>query len=531
MIPASLSAVLARIGAIQSRFGVSADTSEDANGGTSTFANVLNQVSGGAGTGSNIADELSKLPQGERELIITQARREGVDPALALAVVLQESGGNPNAVSPAGALGLMQLMPGTVQELGVSKPLDPTQNLAGGLDYLKQKVTEFGSVPLGLAAYNAGSGAVSSWGGVPPYPETQSYVSNILRARDDIARQLASGTTGATGTTGTTATTGAAGTDPTHRDTAGAAGSVGSGAGTRAGQGSAPTSGTAGGPKSAAPGSTGGAQTTAPASTGGAKSGAPTSVDGSQPHGMAPVRGAVADFAFVRGGQAAGAVDGRGASPNGAAANGAASIVQARVADAAGTAGTGKDAGRRGADAAPTLDLGGVRSGNGGQAQAGGGGYQGVGQGMNQAPQGGAASGLAPSAGTPSPSAGSQARGADGPAAGTPSGGSVSHVTIRSGGDQPVTVTLTDRADAVSARVVTQTPAMAQSLRDHAGALRSALASHQVQLSDLAVRPASSDRPANGHPHGGSHRSPRSTQPFQTTMPDSEEDTHEQSGA
>lgn len=507
MIPASLSAVLARIGAIQSRFGVSADTSEDANGGTSTFANVLNQVSGGAGTGSNIADELSKLPQGERELIITQARREGLDPALALAVVLQESGGNPNAVSPAGALGLMQLMPGTVQELGVSKPLDPTQNLAGGLDYLKQKVTEFGSVPLGLAAYNAGSGAVSSWGGVPPYPETQSYVSNILRARDDIARQLASGTTGATGTTGTTATTGAAGTDPTHRGTAGAAGSAGSGAGTRAGQGSAPTS------------------------TGGANSGAPTSVDGSQPHGMAPVRGAVADFAFVRGGQAAGAVDGRGASPNGAAANGAASIVQARVADAAGTAGTGKDAGRRGADAAPTLDLGGVRSGNGGQAQAGGGGYQGVGQGMNQAPQGGAASGLAPSAGTPSPSAGSQARGADGPAAGTPSGGSVSHVTIRSGGDQPVTVTLTDRADAVSARVVTQTPAMAQSLRDHAGALRSALASHQVQLSDLAVRPASSDRPANGHPHGGSHRSPRPTQPFQTTMPDSEEDTHEQSGA
>ncbi len=264
MIPASLSAVLARIGAIQSRFGVSADTSEDANGGTSTFANVLNQVSGGAGTGSNIADELGKLPQGERELIINQARREGVDPALALAVVLQESGGNPNAVSPAGALGLMQLMPGTVQELGVSKPLDPTQNLAGGLDYLKQKVTEFGSVPLGLAAYNAGSGAVSSWGGVPPYPETQSYVSNILRARDDIARQLASGTTGATGTTGTTATTGAAGTDPTHRGTAGAAGSAGSGAGTRAGQGSAPTPGTAGGPKSAAPGSTGGAQTTAP---------------------------------------------------------------------------------------------------------------------------------------------------------------------------------------------------------------------------------------------------------------------------
>ncbi|HLN12763.1 MAG TPA: transglycosylase SLT domain-containing protein, partial [bacterium] len=128
-MPASLSAVLARIGTIQSRFGISGDASGDSGGGTSTFASVLNQVSGGAsGTGSSAAAELSKLPQSERELIISQARREGVDPALALAVVLQESGGNPSAVSPSGALGLMQLMPGTVQELGVSKPLDPTQN-------------------------------------------------------------------------------------------------------------------------------------------------------------------------------------------------------------------------------------------------------------------------------------------------------------------------------------------------------------------------------------------------------------------
>ncbi len=525
-MPASLSAVLARIGTIQSRFGISGDASGDSGGGTSTFASVLNQVSGGAsGTGSSAAAELSKLPQSERELIISQARREGVDPALALAVVLQESGGNPSAVSPSGALGLMQLMPGTVQELGVSKPLDPTQNLAGGLDYLRQKLTEFGSVPLGLAAYNAGSGAVSSWGGVPPYPETQSYVSNIMRARDDIARQLASGTAG-----------GSTGTDPTHRGAAGAAGSAASGtggsAGTRAGQGSSPVS--TGGAKAPAPAAPSGASSAAPASTGGAKAGAPASdrVDVSPPRGIAPGRGGDPDGAFVRGGQAVKPVAGQAAGSNGINADGVAAVVQARIDSAAGSAGSGRDGGRRGADAALAVDLGGVTAGNGGQAQAGGGGYQGIGQGMNQAPQGGAASGPASSGSAASAAgAGAQGRVTDGPAAGAPTGGSVSHVTIRSGGDQPVTVTLTDRADAVSARVVTQTPGMAQTLRDHAGALRSALASHEVQLSDLAVRPASSDRSSNGHPQGGSHRPPRSAQSFHTTMPDSEEDTHEQSGA
>jgi len=512
-MPASLSGVLARIGAIQSRFGISGDPSGDAGGGTSTFANVLNQVSEGAsGTGSSAAAELSKLPQSERELIISQARREGVDPALALAVVLQESGGNPNAVSPSGALGLMQLMPGTVQELGVSKPLDPTQNLAGGLDYLRQKLTEFGSVPLGLAAYNAGSGAVSSWGGVPPYPETQSYVSNIMRARDDIARQLASNTAG-----------GSTGTDPTHRGAAGGAASgsgAGASAGSRAGQGSAPVS-------------TGGAKPPAPTSSSGANSAAPASdrVDVAQPRGMTPSRGGETDFAFLRGGQAVKPVTGQAAGANGVNADGTAAVVQARIDSAAGSAGSGRDGGRRGADATLSADLGGVSAGNGGQAQAGGGGYQGIGQGMSQSPQGGAASGPASSGNAaPTASAGAQGRVADGPAAGAPTGGSVSHVTIRSGGDQPVTVTLTDRADAVSARVVTQTPGMAQTLRDHAGALRSALAAHEVQLSDLAVRPASSDRSSNGHPQGGSHRPPRPAQSFHTTMPDSQEDTHEQSG-
>jgi len=516
-MPASLSAVLARIGAIQARFGGAAATTGD----TSTFADVLNQVSGtlsgadGDGTASSLTAQLGKLPQSERDLIVSQARREGVDPALALAVVLQESGGNPSAVSPAGAMGLMQLMPGTAQELGVTRPLDPTQNLAGGLDYLRQKLTEFGSVPLALAAYNAGSGAVSAWGGVPPYPETQAYVSNILRARDGIARELASGTpVGSSGQVASGTSAGSSGAAPAHRGATGGPGTAapgaGSNAGARQGQVSAPASS----------GSSGGAKPAGPASV------RPDGV----PNVLAPRQSGDPDLAFVRGGQVGKAADGQGASSSGTTVEGSATVLQARVDAAVGTAATGKDAGRRGADAAPAVGLDGALSGNSGQAQVGGGGSQGIGQGMNQNAQGSATSGPGPSGGNPpAASAGLQGRGTDGPAAGAPGGGSVSHVTIRSGGDLPVTVTLTDRSDAVSARVVTPTPDMAQTLRDHAGALRAALASHQVQLSDLAVRPASSDRSSNGQPQGGSHRSPRSAQNFQ--MPDSEEDTHEFAGA
>ena len=114
-------------------------------------------------------------------LIKKYAKRHGVDEKLIRAVLQKESGGNPIAVSPKGAMGLMQLMPETAQSLGVEDPFDPEQNLAGGIRYLKYCLNTFAQdVALALAAYNAGPETVKRYGGVPPYTETQNYVAGIL---------------------------------------------------------------------------------------------------------------------------------------------------------------------------------------------------------------------------------------------------------------------------------------------------------------------------------------------------------------
>lgn len=114
-------------------------------------------------------------------LIGYYARREGMSPRLVQAVVQVESGYNPRALSSKGAMGLMQLMPGTAKELGVGDAYDPEQNLRGGTRYLRQQLTRFsGDLRLALAAYNAGPTAVTRYGDIPPYRETRNYVAKVM---------------------------------------------------------------------------------------------------------------------------------------------------------------------------------------------------------------------------------------------------------------------------------------------------------------------------------------------------------------
>lgn len=115
-----------------------------------------------------------------KEIARQKARDFGVNEDIFLRLVSAESGWNPQAKSSAGAAGLVQLMPGTAQGLGVTNPYDPVQSLTGGARYLSQQLKRFGSYDKALAAYNAGPGNVERYGGIPPFKETQNYVKKIL---------------------------------------------------------------------------------------------------------------------------------------------------------------------------------------------------------------------------------------------------------------------------------------------------------------------------------------------------------------
>lgn len=129
---------------------------------------------------------------GIEALVVEHASRQSLRPELVRAVIQVESGYNARALSPKGAMGLMQLMPATARDLGVDNPWDPAQNIRGGTAYLRQLLDRFGNDErLALAAYNAGPGAVDRYGrDVPPYRETQAYVNKVNARAGAVATTL-----------------------------------------------------------------------------------------------------------------------------------------------------------------------------------------------------------------------------------------------------------------------------------------------------------------------------------------------------
>jgi hypothetical protein len=126
-----------------------------------------------------------------QQLIVRTAQRYGVDPALALALAKAESNFDPDATSHKGAIGVMQLMPETAKALGVANPYDPAENIDGGVRYLRQLIERFGgNIVLAVAAYNAGPNAVRRYGGIPPYPETQTFVRKVLAYWEAFRKEL-----------------------------------------------------------------------------------------------------------------------------------------------------------------------------------------------------------------------------------------------------------------------------------------------------------------------------------------------------
>lgn len=169
----NIQAVQARIEEIKRRFeepGANLNRALRSQRGWSAFDAVLHRAQSG---------RHAPCPKEFEPLIADASRKYGIAPEIIKAVIRAESGFRPDAVSRAGAQGLMQLMPGTARGLGVD-PSDPSQNIDGGTRYLKQQLDRFGDLELALAAYNAGPGSVTRYGGIPPYAETQNYVRSVL---------------------------------------------------------------------------------------------------------------------------------------------------------------------------------------------------------------------------------------------------------------------------------------------------------------------------------------------------------------
>ena len=143
---------------------------------------LADENAGGYSVYGALFRHMNKKEQLFHPIIVQVSSRHQVDPALVKAIIMAESGYNPKAISKSGAKGLMQLMPGTADALGIEDVFNPHQNISGGVRYFKQLMNQFeGDIKLALAAYNAGSKNVRQYKGIPPFKSTRYYIDNVFK--------------------------------------------------------------------------------------------------------------------------------------------------------------------------------------------------------------------------------------------------------------------------------------------------------------------------------------------------------------